>query len=143
MQAKKDLAARIVKDFHSEEAAVKAAEDWAKQFQKSGVPESVEEVEVSVARIGVVDVTPDSAAGGAVQSIDRDPSEADPVIIRADKLLREAGLAVSVTEAGRKIKERAVEINGKSVNAAVIMFSARQPLTVRVGKRVKRVRFVP
>ncbi|HEY8672115.1 MAG TPA: tyrosine--tRNA ligase, partial [Terriglobales bacterium] len=69
MQAKKELAARIVKDFHSEEAALKAADDWAKQFQKSGVPESVEEVEVSVARVGVADVMPDSAPGGAVQSI--------------------------------------------------------------------------
>ena len=34
MEAKKDLAARIVKDFHSADAAAKAAEDWAKQFQK-------------------------------------------------------------------------------------------------------------
>src|SRR5207247_9766993 len=34
MQAKKDLAARIVKDFHSAEDAVKAGEDWAKRFQK-------------------------------------------------------------------------------------------------------------
>jgi tyrosyl-tRNA synthetase len=143
MQAKKDLAARIVKDFHSEEAALKAADDWAKQFQKSGVPESVEEVEVSVARVEVADVMPDSGSGGAIQSIDCDPSEADPVVIRADKLLKEAGLAVSVTEAGRKIKERAVEINGQSVTTAVIMVSARGPLTVRVGKRVKRVRFVP
>jgi tyrosyl-tRNA synthetase len=143
MQAKKDLAARIVKDFHSEEAALKAADDWAKQFQKSGVPESIEEVEVHVARVEVADVMPDSVPGGAVQSIDCDPSEADPVVIRADKLLKEAGLAVSGTEAGRKIKEKAVEINGHSVTAAVIMVSARRPLTVRVGKRVKRVRFVP
>src|SRR3954467_6090394 len=40
MQAKKDLAARIVKDFHSGEASTKAAEDWAKQFQKHEAPES-------------------------------------------------------------------------------------------------------
>src|SRR5881392_1666313 len=38
MQAKKDLAARIVKDFHSSEGSAKAAEDWAKQFQKNEVP---------------------------------------------------------------------------------------------------------
>src|SRR5436189_1063832 len=41
MAAKKDLAHRIVADFHSPEAAVQAAEDWAKQFQKDEVPESV------------------------------------------------------------------------------------------------------
>src|SRR6201997_1295646 len=34
MQAKKDLARRIVADFHSAEAAAKAGEDWGKKFQK-------------------------------------------------------------------------------------------------------------
>ena len=42
MQAKKDLARRIVADFHSADAATKAAEDWAKQFQKDEVPEDAE-----------------------------------------------------------------------------------------------------
>src|SRR5438874_5228710 len=51
MQAKKDLAARIVKDFHSAEASTKAAEDWAKQFQKGGTPENVEEVKVPLASV--------------------------------------------------------------------------------------------
>ncbi len=143
MQAKKDLAARVVKDFHSAAAAVNAGEDWAKQFQKGGVPENAEEVEVSLARVEVADVTPDSATGGPIQSIDYDASEADPVLIRADKLLKEAGLTGSVTEAGRKIKEKSAEIAGQSVTASVIMVSARRPLTVRVGKRVKRVRFIP
>src|SRR5215470_7057144 len=46
MQAKKDLARRIVTDFHSAEAAVKAGEDWAKQFQQNEVPDSVEEVAI-------------------------------------------------------------------------------------------------
>src|SRR5881409_358694 len=46
MQAKKDLARRIVADFHSAEAAAKAADDWAKQFQKDEVPTSVEQVSV-------------------------------------------------------------------------------------------------
>src|SRR5215472_2105097 len=39
MQAKKDLAAHIVKDFHTAEAATRAAEDWAKQFQRDESPE--------------------------------------------------------------------------------------------------------
>src|SRR5436305_4545089 len=51
MQAKKDLAARIVKDFHSAEASTKAAEDWAKQFQKHEAPESPEEASVSAAAV--------------------------------------------------------------------------------------------
>src|SRR5262245_12604170 len=39
MQAKKDLARRIVTDFHSQQAAAQAGEDWAKQYQKGEVPE--------------------------------------------------------------------------------------------------------
>src|ERR1019366_2788823 len=46
MKAKKDLAHRIVTDFHSAEAAAKAGEDWAKQFQKDEVPEEVDLVEI-------------------------------------------------------------------------------------------------
>src|SRR5947199_1415334 len=42
MQPKKVLAARIVKDFHSADTATKAADDWAKQFQKDEVPEQLD-----------------------------------------------------------------------------------------------------
>src|SRR6202041_641943 len=52
MQAKKDLARRIVADFHSAETAAKAGEDWAKQFQKDEVPEEAEEIFVALAEIG-------------------------------------------------------------------------------------------
>ena len=48
MQAKKDLARRIVADFHSADAATKAGEDWAKQFQKDEVPDDVEEVRIEL-----------------------------------------------------------------------------------------------
>src|SRR5271165_2860548 len=51
MQAKKELARRIVEDFHSAEAAAKAGEDWAKQFQKDEVPDDVEEVLVKYADV--------------------------------------------------------------------------------------------
>src|ERR1700758_2806593 len=42
MNLKKELARRIVADFHSRESAQKAAEDWAKQFQKDEAPEELE-----------------------------------------------------------------------------------------------------
>src|SRR5437763_13420480 len=42
MQAKKELAARIVMDFHSMQAAKQAGENWEKQFQKDEVPGDVE-----------------------------------------------------------------------------------------------------
>ena len=46
MQAKKELARRIVTDFHGPDAATQSADDWAKQFQKDEVPENVEEVSI-------------------------------------------------------------------------------------------------
>src|SRR6202140_1343117 len=85
MQAKKDLAARIMKDFHSAEAATKAAEDWAKQFQKGGVPDDVEEVAVELSETRV----------------------------RIDKLLARVGLAESVSDAARKLKQGSVKVNGE------------------------------
>jgi tyrosyl-tRNA synthetase len=137
MQAKKELAGRIVGDFHSPEAAGKAAEDWARQFQKSEVPEDVEQIEISVARIRIADALPDSGEGGGAQLITSDPSNAE--VLRADKLIREAGFTSSTAEAGRKIKERAVHINGKVIEALAILVSLREPMLVRVGKKIKRV----
>ncbi len=100
MQAKKDLARPIVADFHSAEAAAKAAEDWARQFQKDEVPESIEEVFVNLAEIAWsiseasgVNVAGDQALG-----------------IRLDRLLAKCGLADSATDAARKIKQGSVRV---------------------------------
>src|SRR5438270_1586553 len=57
MTLKKDLARRIVADFHTPETATKAGEDWSKQFQKDEVPENVEEVIVSLSEVVVDGVT--------------------------------------------------------------------------------------
>src|SRR5216684_26206 len=95
MQAKKDLARRIVADFHSAEAAGKAGEDWAKQFQKDEVPEEVEAVAVSVAEIG-----------GSVDEQSR-------ALLRLDRLLVKCGLAASATDAARKLKQGSVRINNQ------------------------------
>ena len=137
MQAKKDLARRIVADFHSAEAATKAGEDWAKQFQKDQVPEDAEEVCIRVAAIQIVDALPNAGEGGAAQRVTSNVS--DPIVLRVDKLLREAGLVSSTTEAGRKIKERAVHINGHVIVGLAISCSLAEPLTVRVGKKIKRI----
>jgi tyrosyl-tRNA synthetase len=123
MQAKKDLAARIVKDFHSPDAAAKAAEDWAKQFQKDEVPESVEEVDITASSV----VAEAGSSNGSHS-------------VRVDKLLKEAGLAASRTEAERKIKEGAVTIEGTTVTDPVVSVKADGGVLLRVGKRVKRVR---
>ncbi len=126
MQAKKDLARRIVGDFHAADAAAKAAEDWAKQFQKSEVPEDAEEVRVTLGQ-----VKGERSASGSLMTI------------RLDILLVLCGLAESVTEAARKLKQGAVRVNNR-----VDTFSPRLPLpvpvygqpwklTLRVGKRIK------
>jgi tyrosyl-tRNA synthetase len=128
MQAKKDLAAQIVKDFHSAEASEKAAEDWGKQFQKNEAPEAAEEATVSAAAV-LADPKDAQSSNGSCN-------------IRVDKLLKEAGLASSRTEAERKIKESAVTVDGQSVTAPVVRVPANSGFLVRVGKRVKRIRLV-
>ena len=136
MALKKELARSIVADFHSAEAAAKAGEDWARQFQKQDIPESVPEVRIEIAKIKVVDAMPDTSEGGAAQSITTDFSDIE--ILRADKLIREAGFASSTTEAGRKIKERAVHINGHLIEKLAIRVCPRESLLIRVGKQIKK-----
>jgi len=128
MQAKKDLAARIVKDFHSAEASVKAAEDWAKQFQKNEAPAAAEEVSVPAEAVTVESQDLASSNGSCA--------------IRLDKLLKEAGFVSSRTEGERKIKEVAVAVEGQTVTAPIVSVPANKGFLVRVGKRVKRVRLV-
>jgi len=109
MQAKKELARRIVGDFHSADAAEKAAEDWARQFQKSEVPESVEEVAVG-----------------------ENP-------LRIDKLVARVGLAGSVSDAGRMVKQGAVRVNGTVVNDPTKMLDITGGVTLQVGRKIKKV----
>jgi tyrosyl-tRNA synthetase len=119
MEAKKDLARRIVTDFHSGDAAAKAAEDWAKQFQKDAVPEDVEIVDVNLADIA------SSVAGR----------------IKLDKLLALIGLADSVSDAGRKLKQNAVRAGGEVTTDPTIAWDCAEDLTLRVGKKIKRAHF--
>jgi tyrosyl-tRNA synthetase len=111
MQAKKDLARRIVADFHSGEAAAKASEDWAKQFQKDEVPEGIEEIEI----------------------------DAPENRLRIDKLLARTGLAGSVTDAGRMVKQGAVRVNGAVVNDPTTVLDISKKPTLQVGRKIKRV----
>jgi tyrosyl-tRNA synthetase len=140
MALKKDLARRIVTDFHTPEAAANAGEDWAKQFQKDEVPENIEEVKVNAAKVTIADALPNAGEGGAAQNINCDPEDSDGIVVRADKLIREAGMMSSTSEAGRKIKERAVHIDGTVVESLAIVVSVRKALTVRVGRKIKTVR---
>jgi tyrosyl-tRNA synthetase len=140
MQAKKELARRIVGDFHSAEAAGKAAEDWARQFQKSEVPEELELVDVRLA-----DVVLEGRGGGAVRVVARqavDPG--DRYLIRVDKLIRQAGLSNSNTEAATRVRSGAVSIDGESLGPEefIVYMAANLYAVLRVGRRMKKVRLI-
>jgi tyrosyl-tRNA synthetase len=115
MVLKKELARTIVADFHSADAATKAGEDWARQFQKDEVPEEVQEVDA------VVEVTADGQ-------------------VRVAKLLEKIGLADSVSDATRKLKQNSVKINGQPVTTPLVALDLNQPLLIHVGRKIKRVR---
>jgi len=145
MQAKKDLARRIVVDFHSAEAAAKAGEDWAKQFQKDEVPENIESTEINIDVVRVADVLPDRPVPepGAPPIRLIGDARVDPmahVAVRVDKLIRQAGLSASNTEAVAKIKGRAVSINGTDLTERdLIVICALREFTLRVGRRMKKI----
>jgi tyrosyl-tRNA synthetase len=125
MHAKKDLARRIVADFHSAEAAAKAGEDWERQFQKDQVPDSIEEMDIRLDEVGQVNPLPGSS-------------------IKVDRLLFKTGFASSITEAGNKRKAGSVKFNTQVVKDPVYQ-AGIPPLTldVRVGHRMKRVQILP
>jgi|HubBroStandDraft_2_1064218.scaffolds.fasta_scaffold71600_2 tyrosyl-tRNA synthetase len=141
MAAKKELARRIVTDFHSAEAAAKAGEDWARQFQKSEVPEELDYVDVNVAD---VEVDPGGKQHGAVVVVGRETLNLSRRIVRIDKLMRQAGLASSNNEAVTKLKGGGVSIDGEAIGES--NFIADMPVghyvVLRVGRRMKKVRLI-
>jgi tyrosyl-tRNA synthetase len=136
MQAKKELARRIVGDFHSAEAAAKAGEDWAKlrgrELTPENVPRDIEEVRVSFDTIRA----PDSPTPGTDWF----------VVIRLDRLLVICGLADSNTDAARKLKASSVELlkqdgsHGeiyKAPHLSIKFYPTSIRLVIRIGKKVK------
>jgi tyrosyl-tRNA synthetase len=117
MQFKKDLAQRIVSDFHGKDAGAHAAEGWAKQFQRDEVPQDLETVTIPFA---------DIAATGNNG-------------IRLDKLLAKAGLAESASDGARKVKAKAVRIDGEVKAEPVLHVTPPVELTVRAGRLMKKI----
>jgi tyrosyl-tRNA synthetase len=133
MQAKKELARRIVADFHSAAAAAKAGEDWGKQFQKHEVPEEVEEV-----RVQYQDVRSDDKNAGA---------SGDLLVIRLDRLLVRCGMAESISDAARKLKADSVKLVNLGKEKEFVQRFLELPviqgapirLVLRVGKKIRAV----
>jgi tyrosyl-tRNA synthetase len=141
MESKKQLASRIVQDFHGEQAAKDAGANWAKQFQKDEVPEDVETVTLTLEKI---------SGGGDEGTIapfnNTDYKTLSSVIefhiVRVDKALKEAGLASSVAEAQRKIKEGAVRIGATAVKSMSYKFGLPASMMARVGRRAKGIKIM-
>ena len=124
MQAKKELAGRIVTDFHSAEAAKAVADDWARQFQRDEVPEEIEHLRIAFAEVA---------------SRTNDASSDKTKSVRLDRLLFLSGLADSVSDASRKLKQKAVRIGSQVVDANSLSMSIPGELTLRVGRKIKSV----
>jgi tyrosyl-tRNA synthetase len=113
MDAKVALGKIIVTDFHSAADADAAAAVFNAVVRRKETPTDI----AAVPEPGGVRV-----AGG----------------IRVDKLLARVGLAESVSDAVRKIKAGAVQINGEKVKE-VLLTNPPAELLIQVGKNWKRV----
>jgi tyrosyl-tRNA synthetase len=108
MQVKMRLAREIVTDFHSPEAALQAEEDFNREVRQQEVPADIVTVPV--------------------------PSDAGSSL---PKILLAAGMADSRSDAERKIKAGAVEIDG--MRYTEFSFPVNRAIVVRVGKKWKRI----
>jgi tyrosyl-tRNA synthetase len=126
MQAKKNLAWSITRDFHSAAAADAAAESWATQFQQRSVAEDIPAVDISLTAEGLV-IEADGQGG---------------FLVRLPKLLHHAGLAASAGEATRKLAENAVSIDGEKYSEKILRGArAGDTLALRLGKKSVRVQW--
>jgi tyrosyl-tRNA synthetase len=114
MELKMELAKRIVADFHSRAEADDAYEAFNREVRQGLEPADTETV-------------------GLPPEVRTDKG------VRVDKLIARIGLVGSVSEATRKVKEGAVEINGERVSELTIP-AAAEMMVIRVGKKWKRVR---
>ncbi len=119
MQAKKDMARTITAGFSSDEAARRAEENWATQFQRGGVSEDTERV--------------------TLLRNDLSYNEAD-CTISTDKLVVGAKLAASMNEARRKRAEGAVKIDDRAAPEQVLTVPVLPvTFTAKLGKKTKLV----
>ena len=113
MEAKIALGKMIVADYHSAAEADRAAAIFDAVVRRKQTPDKIESVTLPE------DVVKDGA-------------------IRVDKLLARIGLAESVSDAARKIKAGAVEINGEKWTA-LTWTDAAPELLIQVGKNWRKV----
>ncbi len=123
MKLKQDLGKRIVADFHGFEAAEQAAQDWSRMFQKDETPEDLPLVTVKLSEVAA----PNAAITSGIAQV------------KLDKLLARTGLATSVTDGVRKVKQNAVKLDGELKTELVVSVKLGSEFTLRAGKKMVRV----
>ena len=106
-EAKVLLAKEIIARFHDAQSAEAAEAEFNARFRAGAVPSDIAEV--------------------TVQSTDG--------IIGIGRMLKEAGLVTSTTDANRNIDQGGVRINGEKVSDKKLQIKKGEVLTVQVGKR--------
>ena len=110
MQHKKNLAYKIVEEFHGEEKAKEAANEFENVFSKGGLPEDIPEVEISE----------DELEDGELWIV---------------KIVAATGMVDSNSEARRMIKQGAVRIDDKKYEKINLDLEVKDGMIVQIGKR--------
>jgi tyrosyl-tRNA synthetase len=113
MEAKIALGKLIVTDFHSAAGALRAAEVFNSVVRRGEIP-------------------------AGIQTVALPEGVRTPAGIRIDKMLARIGLYESVTEAARKIRAGAVEIDGKKVRDLVLVDPPAE-MVIHAGKNWRKV----
>ena len=106
------LAEEIVERFHSLSIAKKAKESFLQRFQKGGMPEDIDLIEVSI------------------KDIENDNGE-----INLPRLLAHTNLVNSVSEGHRAIKAGSVRIDGEKISQISLDIQSDSELILSQGKR--------
>ena len=109
MEIKQRLAARLVRMYHGEEAAARAARDFDAQFRRRDVPEDLAVREMPAGEIGIKD------------------------------LLVATGLAASGSAAWRAVDQGAVSIDGARITDRRHVQRLAAPIVLRLGRKMVRV----
>ena len=106
------LAEEIVERFHSQSIAKKAKESFLQRFQKGGIPDEINSVQVSIEKI-----------------------QNDSGDINLPRLLAHTNLVNSISEGHRAIKAGSVRIDGEKISLNSIEIKSNSELILSQGKR--------
>ena len=146
MEIKIGLARRIISDFHSPQAAREAEEEFRRVFQQRQAPTEVETRYPALQKLlSRRHQQTENSVESRYPALQEMLSRRHMETIKLDKLLAEVGLASSVSEAARKLKEGAVSINGQRWREPLynIDTSRRQELLIQLGRHHLKVVLEP